>query len=232
MARAKAISRPVASRVRLLATGGTRIFVGLRTGATTLLGLLTLLITGASTPVVDTGSPYGLHDDIGQAPSVPIPPASKSGAAPSPASAPHGDLVWEKPSLPASDLQFPGSGNPTGVLRLTQAQFEVDGTVIDQTTYFRPTVFGKLAWAKDPNDPDKEIAVTTFALVIGGRFVGTRDLQLSHKPKWEAGQGNYTTALHWGTAMPDIRHKTLIGRALRLHTPAGNGAPYVLEIDI
>lgn len=331
----------------------TRIFVGIRNGATTFQGILALLSTGASIYVVDTGSPYrifhpklyvivrgqsahviigssnathaGLHNNIEagvvlslnladsgdkaflaeltkpltelrtkhpdhcykiksakhaeqllqdglladersprisvvagapkgtksatlpmislpftappapsgkKTPNVPA-PAKTGGVAGGPAlSISYGDLVWEKPKLPAGDLQFPGSGNPTGVVRLTQARFKVDGAVINQTTYFRYTVFGKLAWAKDPSDPDKEVAITSFALVIGGLFVGEFALQLSHKPKWESGQGNYTTALHWGAAMSHIKHQALIGHALRLYAPASSGTPFVLEIDI
>lgn len=166
-------------------------------------------------------------------PVVPPPPSPPtSGAAAPVLSVSYGDLVWVKPKLPDGDLQFPAKGNPTGVLRLTQAQFKVDGDKIDKTTYFRYTVFGSLAWAIDPKDPDKEIAVTTFALIIAGLFVGEFELQLSHKPKWESGQSNYTTALHWGEAMPHIKHRSLIGRALRLYAPASAGSPYIVEIDI
>jgi hypothetical protein len=142
----------------------------------------------------------------------------------------YGDLVWSKLKLPASDLQFPGSnGNPTGVLRLTQAKFKIDGAIIDQTTYFRHIVFGKLHWTKDS---DKEIAVAEFALVIAGVFVGEYKLQLTHNPKWESNESNYTTHVHWGEATSRIKHRSLIGRSLHLYAPSGAGLPYIIEIDI
>ncbi len=140
-----------------------------------------------------------------------------------------GAEVWSKPNLPKSDLQFPGaSGNATGVLRLTQAKFEVAGAVIDQTTYFRKIVFGSLKWAASSG---KETAQAQFTLTIAGVIVGTFDLMLSHKAAWEAGQGNYTTGLHWGAALPLINDASLVGRELRLYAPAAPGAPYVISID-
>jgi PLD-like domain len=92
----------------------------------------------------------------------------------------YGHLVWAKPSLPRSDLQFPGAnGNATGVLRLTQAKFTVGGSVIDQTTYFRNNVFGNLTWMTTTSG--KETSVVNLALVIAGVLVGIYDLPLSHK---------------------------------------------------
>jgi hypothetical protein len=142
----------------------------------------------------------------------------------------YGHLVWAKPNLPRSDLQFPGAnGNATGVLRLTQAKFTVGGSVIDQTTYFRNNVFGKLKWITTTSG--KETSVCKVALVIAGVLVGTYDLPLSHNSAWESGQGNYTTAIHWDAATPQIRDIALKGRTLSLFAPSGKGAPYVIEID-
>lgn len=57
----------------------------------------------------------------------------------------YGQLVWLKPKLPASDLQL-NAGHAPGVLRLTQAGYQVNGAVIDQTIYFRSQVFSALNW--------------------------------------------------------------------------------------
>ncbi|MGI8882778.1 MAG: restriction endonuclease PLD domain-containing protein, partial [Pyrinomonadaceae bacterium] len=57
-----------------------------------------------------------------------------------------GELLWKKENLPASDAQRPETGNPVGGLRLTQADWEIDGVKIDQTTYFRNEVFGNFDW--------------------------------------------------------------------------------------
>lgn len=52
---------------------------------------------------------------------------------------PLGRLAWAKQNLPKSDVQIPAreGTNPTGGLRLTQANYLEDGKGIDQTTYFR-----------------------------------------------------------------------------------------------
>lgn len=142
----------------------------------------------------------------------------------------YGHLVWKKPKLPKSDLQFPGTnGNATGVLRLTQAKFVVGGSIIDQTTYFRNVVFGKLNWKTTTTG--KETSSFDVALVISGVLVGAFTLPLSHNSAWESGQGNYTTAIHWDSAVTYIRHLALVDRTLSLYAPSGKTAPYVIEID-
>jgi hypothetical protein len=157
-------------------------------------------------------------------------PAGVAGAAMS--AVPHyGQLVWAKPNLPQGDLQLLTHGHASGVLRLTQAGYQVNGQVIDQTKYFRRQVFSGLNWTVDPNDAGKEIADAPISLVIAGVYVGDFDLRLSHKPAWEAGQGNYTTGLHWDHAVDHIKEKGLIGRTLRLYEPALPKGRFVIEID-
>jgi hypothetical protein len=75
------------------------------------------------------------------------------------------------------------------------------------------------------------MASAKFSLVVQGVYVGDYELKLSHKPAWEAGQGNYTTGLHWGDAKPAIRREEFIGRAVRLYEPAVPGSPNIIEID-
>ena len=58
-----------------------------------------------------------------------------------------GALVWQKHNLPSSDAQqVKGNTNVTGVLRLGQADYRVNGQLIDKNTYFRESVFGGLDW--------------------------------------------------------------------------------------
>ena len=143
----------------------------------------------------------------------------------------YGALLWAKPNLPTSDLQQLTHGNNPGVLRLTQARFEVNGQRINQATYFRNAVFGALAWGVDQNDPGKEMADVAVSLVIAGVYVGDFDLHLSHKPAWAAGQAHYTTGMHWDDAVDHIRKPGLIGRTLRLFAPSLPGGRFVIEID-
>jgi hypothetical protein len=99
--------------------------------------------------------------------------------------------------------------------------------VIDQTKYFRQTIFGGLPWTVQGK---KRVARADFALWVAGSYCGTFNLQLSHDPKWEAGQANYTTGLHWGPAVGFIKNKNLVGRPLRLYAPLTQGNPFVIEI--
>lgn len=160
-------------------------------------------------------------------------PGGAPGAPPAPiGTAPHfGPIRWEKPNLHRTDLQLLRRGHDPGVLRLTQARFEVGGPRIDWRTYFRHDLFASLTWTVDPNDPGKEMATAKFSLVVQGVYVGDYDLKLSHKPAWEAGQGNYTTGVHWGDATPEIRRDALIGHTLKLYEPTVSGNPYIIEID-
>ncbi|MDF1718119.1 MAG: phospholipase D family protein [Antarcticimicrobium sp.] len=141
----------------------------------------------------------------------------------------YGQLVWAKPSLPRSDLQL-NPGHAPGVLRLTQAKYKVGGAVIDQTIYFRNQVFGALNWTYNTT-AQKDEAVAPTSLVIAGVYVGDFDMPLSHKPAWAAGQGNYTTGLHWDKATSHIKQPGLVGRSLKLYQPASVGARYIVEID-
>jgi len=167
-------------------------------------------------------------------PFAPRPPSAAVAAPIKPAAAPPvfipGPLVWSKPLLPRSDLQFPGKGgNRTGKLQLNQARFEVAGKVIDQTTYFRTAVFNALPWKGAGGT--KEQVNARFALVIAGVLRGNFDLGLSHDPVRVSGQGNSTTWLHWGSAVPIIHDPGLIGRRLQLFAPARLGQPFTLWID-
>ena len=140
-----------------------------------------------------------------------------------------GNLVWTKQSLPKSDLQFTAS-HAVGVLRLTQSKFIVGKKVIDQTTYFRNVVFSNLSWSIDPKDNKKEVAWADFELIIAGVSYSTFNLKLSHKSTWSSNQGNYTTAIHWGSATSVIHQKSLIGRSLNIYEPHANSAIFTIEI--
>jgi hypothetical protein len=122
-------------------------------------------------------------------------------------------VVWRKNSLPKGDLQLLSQGHSSGVLRLTQSEYSVNGSLIDQKSYFRDVVFSHLNW--QPID-GKEMATAQFTLCIQGESKGLFNLEISHKPSWESGQNNYTTGLHWGGATIHIQQNCLIGKDLIL----------------
>ncbi|GIK43259.1 MAG: hypothetical protein BroJett011_70920 [Chloroflexota bacterium] len=142
-----------------------------------------------------------------------------------------GQLIWEKKKLRPTDAQRQ-QGAVTGGLRLTQANFEADGKIIDQTTYFRNTVFGKLNWSIGIYKPKKREAVlANFIVRILGKDYGLWNLIVSHKPSGEAGQGNYTTILHWGGLASTIKELDLVGKTFRLYAPPENQQePFFIEI--
>jgi hypothetical protein len=147
-------------------------------------------------------------------------------------SMPLGPFLWEKIELSLRDIQLPRPPTkPTGHISLTQARFRVGSNYIDKTSYFRQTAFAGCGWVTDPKDPAKETASAKFVLIVAGLDYGTFTLKLSHKPEWESGQGNYTTAIHWGKAKPVIQDENLLGRNLKLYGPIKRGEPYTIVID-
>lgn len=130
--------------------------------------------------------------------------------------------VWQKENLPPGDLQLLEASHASGVLRLTQANNQ-----IDQTTYFRNVVFSQLNWI---NIHGKEMASANFNLVIDGKVTGIFNLDISHKPSWESNQSNYTTGLHWGQALPHIKNDALIGKTLILYK--ADKEPFDYQINI
>ena len=138
-----------------------------------------------------------------------------------------GNLAWSRASLPASSVEASPGGNPTGGLRLVQAKFSVAGSIIDQTTYFRKTVFKNYTWVPSGSS---EIAVVNFDLKILGKARGTFSLDVRHKPSGEAGQGNYTTLISWGDAGDEIKKTNLTGKRLNLYYPSSSGNNFLIEI--
>jgi hypothetical protein len=130
---------------------------------------------------------------------------------------------WIKTNLPEGDLQLLTNCNASGVLRLTQS-----GYGIDQTVYFRDTVFRHLNWY---SVDQKEMASAIFNLETNGQNRGNFTLDLSHKPSWESEQNNYTTGLHWGNATNHIQDPSLIGKTLTLYQATGESYDYAIKID-
>lgn len=125
------------------------------------------------------------------------------------------ELLWKK-KLARSDTQSQ-SGHPTGGIRLTQAKWKRDGALIDHTQYFRNDVFGELEWNVVRENPRVEKATAKFHVLFpDGRDIGEHNLTISHKPSGEAGQGNYTTMLHWSDLGPEVRGADLTGKWLSL----------------
>ncbi len=147
-----------------------------------------------------------------------------------PAAPSKGVLRWEK-KLSKTDAQRQ-TGNVTGDLRLTQANFKVAGSVIDQTTYFRHTVFPTGTWTIERPYPRVDICTIDFMITILGKNYGLYQLIVSHKPSGEAGQGNYTTGIRWG----NLRHilesvVNVTGKDFHLYAPpGGKSSPFFIEI--
>ncbi|MFI5070588.1 MAG: phospholipase D-like domain-containing protein [Terriglobales bacterium] len=141
-----------------------------------------------------------------------------------------GPLVWEK-KLAKSDAQSQ-KGHPTGVVRLTQAKWKVNGELINQVTYFRRNLFGDLPWKTVKERPLVDATEVQFNITILGSRIAVRRLKISDKPSGEAGQGNYTSSLHWGDLGEDIRKAKLAGKILRLYAPPpGSVEPFFIDVS-
>ena len=140
------------------------------------------------------------------------------------------DLVWQKANLPASDVQRQ-RGNPTGGLRLTQARWRLNDQLINQTRYFRYDLFGDFQWTIGIRPPqNQETTQVYFDINILGISYGSHTLTISHKPSGEAGQGNYTTMLHWGYLGDRIKDLDLVGKTFSLYK--SKDTPNIFIIDI
>ncbi|HZQ47598.1 MAG TPA: hypothetical protein VFC07_11330 [Verrucomicrobiae bacterium] len=143
-----------------------------------------------------------------------------------------GNLIWRK-RLNRSDAQQTSAGtNPTGCLRFTQARKD-NPTVIDQTTFFRKQLFGNFQWREIKKNPYEEATQVPFHITINGKDLGESELQVRHKPSGEAGQGNYTTSLHWGKRLTaQIRDSVSAGEMFALYAPTqGSQSPFFIEIS-
>lgn len=157
----------------------------------------------------------------------PIPTQGPMGApAPQSAHAPvalPSQPVWSK-TLSKTDAQRQ-SGNKTGDLRLIKAD-----QPIDQKTFFRFAVFGKLAWTTEPRGHEE--ATGTFDVTILGTHHGVLPLTLSHRPLGHADQENYTTGLRWGSLAGLLRSQIdVTKKQLRLYS-LPNTAPADFAIEI
>lgn len=145
---------------------------------------------------------------------------------------PKSKLVWTRMKLPSSSIQGGASGtNPTGGLRLVQAKFIFNGARIDQTSYFRYTLFGSYPWEQVREKPYVEAAMIPFELTIFGEYKGKFDLEVRHKPSGEAGQHNYTTSISWGNLGETIQETNLTGSRLDLYSPDEQGNPFHIIIS-
>lgn len=143
-----------------------------------------------------------------------------------------GNLLWRKRLNRSDAQQTSGGTNPTGCLRFTQARKD-NTAVIDQTTFFRKTLFGKFPWKEIKKSPYEEAAQVPFHIMIKGKALGVFELQIRHKPSGEAGQGNYTTSLHWSKKLTaQIRNTVSAGEIFALYAPAeGSQSPFFIEIS-
>lgn len=143
---------------------------------------------------------------------------------------PKGRLIWQK-TLSKTDAQHQ-EGHPTGDLRLVQAKKDNNDEEIDQTSHFRQNVFGSQSWVVTKQSPLSEEAEVDFDVTIRGTHLGNRLLTVSHKPSGEAGQGNYTTNIRWGSLAETLRADDLTACVFKLYAPAeGTTTPFFIEID-
>ena len=146
-----------------------------------------------------------------------------------------GTLVWQKKDLPSSDAQqVSGSTAITGVLRLGDANFKIEGEKIDRNTYFRDSVFGDLKWtsiARTNNSP-LQVAKCKFKITIDNKEIGEYELRISHDPDRISGQHNIPTTIHWGKTLNSyLKQNNITGKTLSLFFPSAEGNPFDIVIE-
>jgi len=144
---------------------------------------------------------------------------------------PVGMLVWKK-ILPNSDaLVVSSSANPVGGVRLTQANFHVNGVLINQTQYFR-LLFNNYIWEQRGRYQNQEHTFVPMRVRIRNTDYGIIRFEISHKPSGEAGQGNYTTMLHWGRSFSSvIREANITGCELCIYETPSSAFDFFLDIQ-
>jgi len=105
------------------------------------------------------------------------------------------ELLWQK-VLTLTDAQKQ-KGNPTGNLRLTQANFKINDNRIDHTKYFRYVIWSEENWLNEQTS-GREFCEIKFDVYINKELRGTTLIEISHNPSWESSQRNFTTGLRWG----------------------------------
>jgi hypothetical protein len=162
--------------------------------------------TGQAAPGPSPGGPAATPETAASA-APPTPPTT-------PAGGPTVVRRWFK-QLMRADAQQPlsSSTNVTGSLRLTQFEHP-----IDQGTYFRNSLFGGLPWAPDtrPRRAGGEAVEVEFDVRLPGRAPRKVALLVAHDPSREAGQGNFSTSIHWGPLMPDMQGTDFTGQTVSI----------------
>lgn len=141
----------------------------------------------------------------------------------------------EKIDLKQSDAQLVTiqGTNPTGVIRLSQAGFKVNGVLIDKNTYFRDNIFAGFNWRERtrPNNSLLQETTIRFQIIIDGNNKGEFNLRISHDSDRIANQANIPTTLHWGDAIDIIRRSNILGKTLFLYgPPEGQTEPFFIII--
>lgn len=161
---------------------------------------------------------------LGSRPSVPSagPAATPVAGGPSPASP---IKRWTK-QMTLTDAQHPNTGNPTGNLRLTKANHD-----INWKRWFRDDLFGLIDWRPDTDSKGNptEKAEVEFDTTIDGVFHGRQSLIVDHAPHREAGQANVPTILHWGETIGALLRQTNYAGYFVVIERAADGT-YRLEI--
>lgn len=171
-------------------------------------------------PARSTGRPGGGESEQPESAPVEATPSPPTHAA-------KGPLLWSK-KMSMTDAQEPEkpTTHPKYGMTLVQA-----GHTIDQTSYFRHTVFGSFPWSTARQQPLVEETRVRFNITALGQELGEHALKISDKQSGEAGENNYTTTLHWKGITQTIRALHLTGRTFKLYGPApGTAEPYFIEI--
>ena len=115
-------------------------------------------------------------------------------------------MRWHKKlsSADAQQPQRPGT-NPTGHLTLVKARHPINHRI-----WFRTSLFVDEKW--DTLGGDNERTSVSFDVRIMGARHGRMNLDVTYAPRFESGQGNRTTVIHWGQLLAHLQQNDYSGK--------------------
>lgn len=123
--------------------------------------------------------------------------------------------IWTKEMKRSDAQQVSEKSHPTGLLRLTKEDHDIDHLKWFRQIFFRAPVVWK--HAVDRGTKPIELADVPFDVRIGGVDRGTFVLKVDHGPHRESEQGNVPTLIHWGHELgAELRRHDRSGRMLTL----------------
>jgi len=109
---------------------------------------------------------------------------------------------------------------------LAQAGFKVD-----QKSWFREVLFGKLNWQTENAVKPVESTYPIFNVWVDEEWLGKQELRVSYKLSRIANQNNISTVLHWGPLTHTLKSRDFVGYYVTIERLANNEFNLIISPD-